>query len=83
MQVYFTLAQGDHSEVQRTEQSLARVLPDADGRLQSLVYRTLAGQDSGEEQALVAFDRALATSGEACQPVLAEVWCKRGKQHSL
>ena len=83
MQVYFTLAQWDHSEVQRTEQSLARVLPDADGRLQSLVHRTLAGQDSGEEQALVAFDRALATSGEACQPVVAEIWYKRGSQQLL
>ncbi|KAK9839466.1 hypothetical protein WJX81_003902 [Elliptochloris bilobata] len=59
--VYFTCEELSRDDAQRREQSLPQ--HDADGPLKNLVRRTLAGQQSGEEQALVAFDRALATSG--------------------
>jgi hypothetical protein len=58
LQVYFTLEEAEADRGHHRQ-------PDpADAPLRSLVLRTLAGQASGEEQTRVAFDRALATSGE-------------------
>ena len=61
LQVYFALEELGGGRWEHKEQSHA--VGDADGPLRSLVHRTVAGQVTGEEQALVAFDRALATSG--------------------
>lgn len=61
LQVYFTLEELSGGRWEHREQS--HTVDDADGPLRSLVHRTTAGQVTGEEQALVAFDRALATSG--------------------
>lgn len=61
LQVYFTLEVLGGGRWEHREQGHA--MGDADGPLRCLVHRTVAGQVSGEEQALVAFDRALATSG--------------------
>lgn len=57
VQVYMTLEEADANRGNKKQ------LDTGDGPLRSLVLRTLAGQHSGEEQARVAFDRALATSG--------------------
>ena len=62
-QVYIALEELGSGRWEHRGQSQA--LDDADGPLRSLVHRTIAGQVTGEEQALVAFDRALATSGAA------------------
>lgn len=61
LQVYFTLEELGCGRWEHREQRQA--LGEADRPLRSLVHRTVAGQVTGEEQALVAFDRALATSG--------------------
>ena len=59
--MYFTLEELGGGRWEHREQG--HTAGDADGPLRSLVHRTVAGQVTGEEQALVAFDRALATSG--------------------
>ncbi len=58
LQVYFTLEEAE------ADRGYHRPPDPEDAPLRSLVLRTLAGQASGEEQTRVAFDRALATSGE-------------------
>ena len=61
--MYFTLEELGCSKWEHRRQSPTVHEADSDMPLRSLVHRTIAGQLSGEEQALVAFDRALATSG--------------------